>query len=146
MKSKKIKAVKKLCILALGIFLSLTFLSCKSLPKKHEPVNLTIFIIDEKDQPVQDYEICLGGRGQTACSNKNGLCIFYDCKLYEYSISGKKSGYTQILQNQACLEKTSELFCYRVLSAAYVLDQAEALFEKGEYQKALELLDRLCLQ
>ena len=124
--------------------------------KKAEPANLTILILDQNDQMVCDYELEIQAvkNGKKAgkesrffsSTDKRGFAFFDDLPAATYTISGQKEAYTKLsplpLQNY----DVTELLCYRVYSADYVLDQVESLYKKQNYEKALELLEQVCCQ
>ena len=135
------------------IFAVVAFAACKSTKGFEGNANLTILIVDENDRAVDDFEISLCQNKKVipdfeSCvsTNKNGLCVFYNIAGGEYVLQGQKNGYSKIAFGQFDFNNRSDLYCYRVYSADFILDQTEQLYKKGEYQKALELLEKLCTQ
>ena len=135
------------------IFAAVTFAACKSTKGFEGNANLTIMIVDENDRAVDDFEISLYRSKKvvpdfesSVSTNKNGLCVFNNIPAGQYVFQGQKNEYTKITFAQFDFNTRSDLYCFRVFSADYVLEQSEQLFKKGEHQKALELLEKLCTQ
>ena len=110
-----------------------------------------VLIVDENDRAVKDFEVLLYRNKKIIpdfenhiSTNKNGLCIFYNIPGGEYDVSAQKGGYTKITSEKLNFENRSELYCYRVYSADFILEQTEQFYKKSEYQKALELLETIC--
>ena len=140
MKNKKSQQLKVIFVLLLIVF----SVSCKTTKNFSGNANLTILIVDQNDRALENYELTLSEF--SASTNSNGLCVFYNIPGTDYTISGQKEGYTKIKLQPLSFTSRDELFCYRVFSYDYVLDQAEQLFRKEQYQKALELLQDVCAQ
>lgn len=150
MKHIAYKTNRKLwCLAFIGMVLLLS--SCKTTRNFNDKTNLTVFIVDENDRAVEDYEIIISAETTirkpltlSCMTNKTGLCIFNNINLNEYNLYGQKTGYSKIKTEVINLSSCGELLCYRVCSADYTLNDAENLYKKEKYQKALELLDDLC--
>lgn len=124
--------------------------SCATLRNNSASADLTILILDENDKALTDYEIFLQPEKSvkekdrsSAFTNKSGFGLFYQLPLGQYIITGKKEGYTAIEEGPLLYKEETDLFCYRVYSASFILLQAEELYKKEQYQKALDLLQRL---
>ena len=135
------------------IFAAVTFAACKSTKGFEGNANLIIMIVDENDRAVDDFEVSLYRTikiipdfESSAFTKKNGLCVFYNIPGGEYVLQGQKYGYTKIILGQFDFNNCSDLYCYRVYSADYILEQSEQLYKKNEYHKALELLEKLSTQ
>ena len=133
------------------IFAVVAFAACKSTKGFEGNANLTILIVDENDRAVDDFEISLYQKKKVipdfeSCvsTNKNGLCVFYNIAGGEYVLKGQKNGYSKIAFGQFDFNNRSDLYCYRVYSADFILEQTEQFYKKSEYQKALELLETIC--
>ena len=151
MKNKKC-GKRFLCVLSAAAIM-LYFFSCKTAPKKIEAASVTFFIVDENDRAVPDFEICLWCNEKGECvkkqsglTNETGFCTFYNLSATDYFVSGEKTGFTTIDMSELNIQKASELICFRVLGADFVLDQIEQFCAEGQYQKALEWLQALCTQ
>lgn len=148
MKNKICTGLK--CLLCLLCLLCLC--ACKSAPRKTEISSLTFFIVDENDLAVPDFEISLMNNvkghlviKESSRTNQTGFCTFYEIPASGYFVCGEKNGFTKIAPTTLNVQNTCELICFRVLSADYVLDKAEELYQKGQSQKALELIQHLSL-
>lgn len=135
------------------ILACLTITACKTVNKSEVLSNLSILVLDENDRAVPDYQIKLQKNKMnddkseiSETTNESGLCIFYDLQPAEYLISGKKSGYTQMPVQSMQIDRHSDLYCFRVYSAGFVLDEAESLYDTGEYEPALEFLQTICTE
>ena len=142
----------KKIILLLAVIAAL-FSSCKSTKAFQGNANLSFLILDQNDRPVEDYELTLFYQRkvledfeESASSQTNGICLFYNIPSSLYTLSGKKNGYTKIMPQDFNFTRPDELFCYRVFSYDYVFDQTNQYFNTGQYQKALNLLENLCVE
>ena len=132
------------------IMAAFAFFSCKTTKDFKGNANLTIMIVDENDRAVEDFEISIYRKKvipylkSFVLTNKNGLCVSYNIPGGEYILKGQKSGYSKITSSLLDFYNRSDLYCYRVYSADFILEQTEQFYKKSEYQKALELLETIC--
>ena len=119
-------------------------ISCKTTQRFSGNTELTVFIIDENDRPVNDFEIVLksGAVSVPAVTNQNGLCVFHEITSGDYLIIASNPGYTDSQTKISFTERT-EIFCIKVFSSEYVFTQAELLYEKELYEAAVKLLQEL---
>ena len=149
--TKKLVSKKIITILAFATFLTIQFfVSCKSTQKLFNQSNLTILVLDENDMPVNGFEINLvpvkklsGVFEKSGITNQNGMTVFYNAPLVPYLISGQKEGYSKIKPQEINIQANGDLFCYRVLSADYLLLTAEQLYSMNKFLDALELLENI---
>ena len=135
---------KKMTVIIFLIFAALLFFSCKTTQRFSGNTELTVFIIDENDRPVNDFEIVLksGAVSVPAVTNKSGLCVFNEITSGDYFIIVNNAGYANSQTKISFVERT-EIFCIKVFSSEYVFTQAELLYEKDLYEAAIKLLQEL---
>ena len=143
---------KKICALLACITTLVALMSCSTTKNlfENKTANLTILVIDEINNPVKDFEIIIQHRKkhgkpfvQSGFTNQNGLCVFYNIPVAEYILTGQKTACTKINPGPLNFKNSAELFCYQTITIFSALDQAESLFEKGQYNKALTLLESI---
>ena len=136
----KLKVFTGIVLLVFAINLN----ACKTTQKFQGKTELTVFIVDENDKPVTDVEVSLKNNMifEGSGTNQNGFCFFSGIPAGEYEIISKKTGYTDSQVTISFLDRT-EVFCIKIMSADYVFDQAEVLFEQEFYEKAVELLKKI---
>ncbi len=146
------KKKKLIFILAVLLAAALCLSGCKSTKAFEGNASLTFLILDQNDRAVEDYEITISYQRkilddfeEKAGSNQKGLCLFYNIPAASYTMSGQKNGYTRLLPQELNFDRPDELLCYRVLSFDYVFDLADQYFKNDQYQKALDLLESLCV-
>ena len=135
---------KVLKIIWILIVFTCFLLSCKTTSRFSGTTQLTVFVIDENDSPVNNFDILLesGAVYEPAVTNQNGLCVFYNMTSAEYTVSSKNPGYIDSKTKLSFTNK-NDVFCVKVYSYDYVFNQAEILYQKESYQAAINLLKKL---
>ncbi|MBO4638161.1 MAG: carboxypeptidase regulatory-like domain-containing protein [Treponema sp.] len=141
---RKFSVLLKTVCFAVLILIITTGSSCKTTQKFSGRTELSIFVIDENDKPVNNFEIILkdGAVLEAVTTNQNGFCVFYDIAAGDYLILAQNPGYTDS-RTKISFSERNEVFCIKVLSSEYVFDQTELLYEQELYETAIELLKEL---
>ena len=141
---KKLKFGIAIFILA-GIFV-VDFTGCASKPKAKGPADLYGLVIDEKNQPVSDFVISCKKNPdgwKTTMTNQNGMFVFFDAGLGNYSFRGEKNGFARMESKDHIFSDRSKIFCFQVMSIDQTLDQIEKLAQNEDYDTGLKLLKQI---
>lgn len=146
MKLKKINFIELWMIFLLGGL----FLSCSttSIERFGKNVDLQIIILDEKNQPVEDFKIqyskdLKGSKSKESFTNDKGFCSFEDLSKGKYFIWGTKHGYTKIEGIEIITDKSTDIFFCQTMSKHQVFDNTKKLYKRKRFSEGLELLSKL---
>lgn len=141
---KNIKNIFAAFIMVPCLLLSWLVISCKTIQRFSGCSPLTVFVVDENDKPVIDFEILLtsGAISMPAVTNQNGLCIFYDMTSADYTVYPKNPGYIDS-KTKFSFSNKNDVFCIKVYSYEYVFNQAEVFYERENYEAGIDLLKQL---
>ena len=147
---KKRKLIKLVCTRMLipgqfVLFISVIFLSCKTLPKFKGDADLCGLIVDENNTPVKDFVIyCKTDfETNTALTDESGMFVIHGISSDVYTISGKKRNYVKLEDEQFLFTDRSKIFCCQVESIEGAFKTIEEYILRGEKKKAEEVLDSL---
>lgn len=147
---KKRKLIKLVCTRMLipglfVLFISVIFLSCKTLPKFKGDADLCGLIVDENNTPVKDFVIyCKTDfETNTALTDESGMFVIHGVSSDVYTISGMKKNYVKLEDEQFLFTDRSKIFCCQVESIEGAFKTVEEYILRGEKKKAEEVLDSL---
>ena len=147
---KKRKLIKLVCTRMLipglfVLFISVIFLSCKTLPKFKGDADLCGLIVDENNTPVKDFVIyCKTDfETNTALTDESGMFVIHGVSSDVYTISGMKKNYAKLENEQFLFTDRSKIFCCQVESIEGAFKTVEEYILRGEKKKAEEVLDSL---
>ena len=147
---KKRKLIKLVCTRMLipglfVLFISVIFLSCKTLPKFKGDADLCGLIVDENNTPVKDFVIyCKTDfETNTALTDESGMFVIHGVSSDVYTISGMKKNYAKLENEQFLFTDRSKIFCCQVESIEGAFKTVEQYILRGERKKAEEVLDSL---
>ena len=147
---KKRKLIKLVCTRMLipglfVLFISVIFLSCKTLPKFKGDADLCGLIVDENNAPVKDFVIyCKTNlENNTALTDDSGMFVIHGVSSDVYTISGMKKNYAKLENEQFLFTDRSKIFCCQVESIEGAFKTVEEYILRGEKKKAEEVLDSL---
>ena len=121
------------------------FCDCKTTGYFSGTADLTIMIVDENGEGINDFDIVLSNfnNSEKGITNRNGICIFKNIPSGQYELTGKKAGYTRLDSTQINFIDKCDVFCIRVYSGNEILSTVEGLFDSQNYEYGIELLDQL---
>ena len=127
------------------VLICLFFSGCKSTPKFSGNANLCIFVIDENNNPVENFQLDLSGefKNETGITNVNGLCMFNSINSGKYTVCGYKNGYEILSDNQIGFSDKGEVFCIQVQSADFVFESILDLYSRNDFQQGIDLLNTI---
>lgn len=127
--------------------LLLLFISgCASNPKINGNGDLCGFVIDEKNQAVENYVISArhnGGLWRSTVTNKQGMFIFPDSSLGNYSFKGEKSCFVNLKEQNYLFSDKSKVYCFQINSIDEALNNIEKMILCDEYEQAVSLLSEI---
>lgn len=127
------------------IFFSVSFISCKTLPKFKGNADLCGLIVDENNTPVKDFVIyCKTNlENNTALTDESGMFVIHGVSSDVYTISGMKKNYAKLENEQFLFTDRSKIFCCQVESIEGAFKTVEEYILRGEKKKAEEVLASL---
>lgn len=134
---------KNICLYSVLVFM---LLSCKTVPVKPESADLCGVVIDEKNQPVEDFVVCVKGVDAVTkygITDSKGMFVIDDLKTGNLELSGYKNGYARYENYEYKFYKRANVFCLQVNSADAILDKVEKLIKNRELKKAEEELSEI---
>ena len=128
-----------------SLFISVFFISCKTLPKFKGQADLCGLIVDENNAPVKDFVIyCKTDlETNTALTDESGMFVIHGVSSDVYKISGKKKNYAMLENEEFLFTDRSKIFCCQVESIEGAFKTVEQFLLRGEKKKAEKLLDSL---
>ena len=119
--------------------------SCQTTGRFSGIANLTVLIVDENGNAINDFNLVLQNFGnyKKGITNKNGVCVFKNVSSGNYELSGKKNGYRKLDSAEIVFLDKCDVFCFRVESGNEVFSKVEKLFDSHEYENGCELLEQL---
>lgn len=127
------------------IFFSVSFISCKTLPKFKGDADLCGLIVDENNTPVKDFVIyCKTNlETNTALTDESGMFVIHGVSSDVYTISGKKKNYVKLEDEEFLFTDRNKIFCCQVESIEGAFKTVEEYILRGEKKKAEEVLASL---
>ncbi len=132
------------CIL-LGLF-GLFIVSCASKPRFSGSGDLCGYVVDENNEPVEEFIISCRGQGglwNTSITNKNGFFVFENIALGDCWFKGRKNAYVELDKNLQIFGDRGKVICFQVLSIDRALDKVEEMFLYGDLEGAEYLLEKI---
>lgn len=136
---------RKFYCLFLG-FLMFVFGACASKPAFSSDGDLCGYVVDENNEPVEEYIIsCRGHRGlwKTTITNKNGLFVFENVSLGNCYFRGRKNAYVELEKNMQIFGDRAKVLCFQVTSIDKALDKVEEMILYEDFKGAELLLDQI---
>ncbi len=127
---------------------SLICLSCKSLPQTAAEGDLPGLVIDENNQPLENFVLKLEKLGQEekeVISNERGLFIVSDMSFGKWKLYGVKEGYSVYREEDFMFLDKSKILCIQVNSADLILDKVEKQIIAENPSEAESLLSEIYL-
>lgn len=147
---EKKNQILKISVICFALIFLLCFESCASKNIVPEKMDLYGLVIDENNQPVQDFIVrCRKStekKEYSTLSGENGLFIFNEMKGGEYFVYGEKNGFAKLAEEKYEINVPQKMICIQVSSIDNVLNNVEKQVSLGNNQKALELLDEIKYQ
>jgi len=139
------KNYKRINYLIIATFVFL-LCSCASKPKFSGSGDLCGFVVDENNNPLEEYVIsCRGHNGswKTTITNKNGLFVFEDISLGECWFKGWKNDYVDLDKNMQIFGDKSKVICFQIISIDRALDKVEEMILYEDFAGAEHLLKKI---
>lgn len=127
------------------IALMILFTSCASKPV-NKNIELVGMIIDENNNPVNEYIVHCENEffeKQSVLTNENGLFVFSNVGLGNYTLSGEKNGYSKMNIEKYSLKDDSKILCCQVSSCEYVLKNVLQRKKINDYEECINLLNEI---
>lgn len=130
-------------------FLLLVLSGCASKPKFRGSGDFCGFVIDEKNNAVENYVISIKkgtGTWKTTATNRQGMFKFTEMPFGEYSFKGYKNCYVNLMEKKYAFHDLSKVFCLQVNSVDEALNNVEQMIICENYDEANRLLDEIQLE
>lgn len=127
------------------LIIALIFSGCASKSAFEGKADLCGMIVDENNQPVEDYVVYYRKKmtEKSSATNSSGLFVLHDVSSGEFSLYGEKSGYTKLADQKNTFFDRTKIICFQVNSLDLVLENVNKLIELKKYEDALELIQNV---
>ena len=138
--------MKKNILLGVGLFLSLCLFSCASNPRFKGNGDFCGMVVDEKNQPVNEYLINCWKDGiifASALTNQSGIFVLQNLPAGKYSVSGQKENYSDIKNLKVDFCFRDKFLCCSVFTPDGFFEHIRRLIKIEDYNGALDELNLL---
>lgn len=138
--------MKKIIMFVLPLFLGFCFVSCASNPRFRGNGDFCGMVVDEKNQPVNEYLINCWKDGvifESALTNQSGIFVLQNIPSGKYSLSGQKENYSDIKNLKVDFCFRDKFLCCSVFTADGFFAHLQKLIKTEDFDMAVSELDLL---
>ena len=138
--------MKKIILPALSFILSFLLFSCASNPRFKGSGDFCGMVVDEQNQPVNEYLINCRRDGVifgSALTNQSGIFVIQNLPAGKYSLDGQKENYSDIKNLKVDFCFRDKFFCCSVFSPDGMFEHLKSLIKIEDYDTALKELELL---
>jgi len=128
------------------LLLSILCFSCASHPDFEGYGDLCGMIIDEKNQPVDNFVVYYSKApflNKSTVTNESGIFVFHNVPSGQSVISGEKKNFSRLKDSDYYFCDRSDIICFQVNSIKAVINEVDPLIKAGDKKKAYMLLDNV---
>lgn len=141
--------MKKIILYPLALAFSLVLFSCASSPRFRGNGDFCGMIVDENNEPVNEYLVSCYKGGVvlgSALTNQSGIFAIQNIPAGKYTIEGQKEFYSDIKDLKVDFCFRDKFFCCTAFTTDGVFENVKRLIKLEDYDGALEQLRLLRCQ
>jgi hypothetical protein len=138
--------MKKFICLEIIIFSAIFLISCASNPRFKGAADFCGMVVNEKNEPVNEYFISCRKDGlvfASALTNQSGIFVLQNIPSGKYSFDGQKENYSDIKNLKVDFCFRDKFLCCTVFTADGVFERLKGLAKMEDYDTALDQLNLL---